>query len=271
MPLCGSDALAFLMHRSVPSDMICAGLSDTGLMRSRNEDAYAIDAALGLALVCDGMGGHAGGDVASSTVARTVLDTVRTARPGWAPALGGTVAVLAAVSVIRTAVQTANRRLVVLNRESGFAPGRGMGTTLVGLWRVAGTDTLLGFHTGDSRLYRLRGGMLHALTRDHSLYQAWLDGGSKGAPPNRNIIAKALGTVADVDPDIAVHRMEPGDLYLLCSDGLNGMLADQAIAEILAREGQGDLNAAAQRLVDAANEKGGHDNITAVLARFPDP
>lgn len=262
--------------------MLTAGRTDVGRTRSRNEDSFGIGRESGVALVCDGMGGHAGGDIASRTAAEAIIDFVSEFQgSSFAPAgigsTGHTDGVAAAdlgvantVSVIRSAVQLANQRLLDLNRERGLPDGRGMGTTVVGLCRVEPGDRLVAFHAGDSRLYRLRDGELRQLTRDHSLYQHWLDQGSRGPAPHRNIILRALGTLPDVEPEVGVHAVRPGDLFLLCSDGLTGMLPDDRIAAILRTVPTLSLDEACERLIALANERGGHDNITVVLARFVD-
>lgn len=253
--------------------MTIAGRTDVGRVRSRNEDSFGFNSETGLAVVCDGMGGHAGGDVASRTAANAIIDFVAEFPPepdaqGGAM-VGGTSAaeqkVRDAVSITRSAVHLANQRLLELNRERGFTEGRGMGTTVVGLYRVSGTDRLVAFHAGDSRLYRLRDRELSQLTRDHSLYQLWLDNGGKGPAPQRNVIVRALGTSPDLEPDIGVHTVLPGDLFLLCSDGLTAMLSDAEIAAILEAKGLRPLNEACEHLVAAANERGGIDNVTVVL------
>ncbi|MBP2315747.1 PP2C family protein-serine/threonine phosphatase [Azospirillum soli] len=264
-------------------DMIAAGRTDVGRTRSRNEDSFHLSLESGLALVCDGMGGHAGGDVASRTAVDAIADFITECAPGEPPMSEGAEgcdertlsesvavepAVQNAVAVARSAVQLANRRIHALNVERGFAEGRGMGTTVVGLWWVPGTGKLIAFHAGDSRLYRLRDGELRQMTKDHSLYQMWLDGGRRGTAPHKNIIVRALGTGEHADPDISVHGLMPDDVYLLCSDGLNGMVPDAAIARVLDRDGRQGVEGACARLVDLANQGGGHDNITVVVARF---
>lgn len=269
------------MPQSLSLDMISAGLTDVGRTRKRNEDCYDVSNEIGLAVVCDGMGGHAGGDIASRTAAETIVDFVYEYEPSSLEASAAEAdsertqagpmavepAVQSAVQTIRAAVHLANRKLVQLNQERGYPDGRGMGTTVVGLWRVEGSDKLVAFHAGDSRLYRLRRGELRQLTRDHSLYQIWLDNGQRGQAPHKNIIVRALGTSENVDPEISVHIIDPSDIYLLCSDGLTGMVTDGSLAEILV-QGGADLDSSAARLVGMANDLGGHDNITVVLARF---
>lgn len=272
------------MPQSATLAMITAGRTDVGRARSRNEDSFGIDGEAGLALVCDGMGGHAGGDVASRTATEAIIDFVAEFQgASIGGAIGGVeiaagqtqgaacpadLRVRNVASVVRSAVQLANQRLLELNRERGLPEGRGMGTTVVGLCHVDSGDKLVVFHAGDSRLYRLRDGGLRQLTRDHSLYQHWLDQGSRGPTPQRNVIMRALGTSPDLEPEIGVHGVRAGDLFLLCSDGLTTMLPDESIAAILESAPNRGLDETCQRLVAVANERGGLDNITVVLARF---
>ena len=247
--------MSFSMTDHVAVQLEFAGLSDVGRSRARNEDNFSVNQETGLAMVCDGMGGHAGGDIASRTVVEVIGEVVSHFGTSQQDA----------DTAIRAAVRQANDRLLALNQQRGFPEGRGMGTTVVGLWRIVGTDRVLVFHAGDSRLYRLRGGELRQITRDHSLYQAWLDAGGHGQAPHRNIIIRALGTTIDADPDVEAVTILPDDLFLICSDGLTGMVGDQEIADVLG--GGGELPALCKRLVDLANEMGGNDNITVVLAR----
>lgn len=257
-----------------------AGRTDVGRTRSRNEDNFHVSSSGEFAIVCDGMGGHAGGDIAS----RKAVEEISGFLEDYAPTepvtvvefddadrtqsdpMGTEPAVRNALSVARSAVQNANRSIHDLNVARGFAQGRGMGTTVAGVWRVPGSAQLVVFHAGDSRVYRLRDGELRPLTRDHSLYQIWLDNGGRGTAPQRNIIVRALGTAEDVEPEVAVHSLLPDDVLMLCSDGLNGMVPDSVIARILREEA--DPARAAAVLVDTANGAGGQDNITVVVGRF---
>ncbi|MBB3265246.1 protein phosphatase [Azospirillum sp. OGB3] len=259
------------MHSALIA-MIAVGQTDVGRVRSRNEDSFHVDPERGLAVICDGMGGHAGGDIAS----RTAVETVATVIAAQHRAMGGETmspaeedrAAADAASTVRSAVVAANRRINAMNRQRGFAEGRGMGTTLVGLWRVPGTGRIVVFHAGDSRLYRLRGGELRLLTRDHSLYQLWHDNGRRGQAPQRNIIVRALGTGEQVEPDIAVHDLQLDDVYLLCSDGLTGIVPEGVIQRMLTQQPPPAAEDACARLIDLANGAGGPDNITLILARF---
>ncbi len=273
----------------VPFKIEFAGATDVGRARSRNEDSFRLHQELGLALVCDGMGGHAGGDVASQTASEDIIDFIYEYEPGEDG--GGTeedqddldetltdtertvtnrseadTVVGRSISTIRAAVHRANRKLIALNLERGYPEGRGMGTTVVGVWKIESTDKLIVFHAGDSRIYRFRFGELQQLTRDHSLYQAWLDSGGHGNPPQRNIIIRALGTMKDVEPEVSLQAMVANDIFLLCSDGLTSMVSDEMIVNVL-RNGQGStLQESCETLIKLANEQGGHDNITVVLA-----
>ncbi|BAI74174.1 protein phosphatase (plasmid) [Azospirillum sp. B510] len=266
-----------------------AGLTDVGRARARNEDDFHVSggqtgkAQTGggeFAVVCDGMGGHAGGDIASRKAVQVIAGSLRNHVPDDAALVAGGAdsdltqtdpaatepSVRRALSVVRTAIQQTNRTIFEMNQARGFASGRGMGTTVAGIWRIPGTARMIVFHAGDSRVYRLRDGELRALTRDHSLYQIWLDNGGRGAVPQRNIIVRALGTGEEVEPEVSVHSLMPDDVVMICSDGLNGMLPDGFIARILRQEA--DPPRAAAALVDAANAAGGQDNVTAVVGRF---
>ncbi|MBY6264559.1 serine/threonine-protein phosphatase [Azospirillum sp. 412522] len=257
-----------------------AGLTDVGRSRSRNEDDFRVGADGEFAVVCDGMGGHAGGDIASRKAVEVISGILQDHVPSdpitlakrddadrtQADPAAMEPAVRLALSVARAAVQQANRIIHDMNLARGFSSGRGMGTTVAGIWQVPGTARMVVFHAGDSRVYRLRDGELRTLTRDHSLYQIWLDNGGRGAAPQRNIIVRALGTGEDVEPEVSAHSLMPDDVVMLCSDGLNGMLPDGVIARILRQEPDPALAAAA--LVDAANAAGGQDNVTVVVGRF---
>jgi PPM family protein phosphatase len=240
--------------------MTVAGRSDPGRVRARNEDSLALGPDQAFAIVCDGMGGHAGGDVASRIAATAVAGFLS------AQADAGPLSDQAAAEVVTAAVDAANRRIHVLNREQGSDGVRAMGTTLVGAWMPPGRDRMVVFHVGDSRAYRLRKGRLAPLTRDHSLYQLWLDSGAGGSPPPRNTILRALGVDADIETDVRLEDVAAGDRVLLCSDGLTGMLDDSEIAAVLAMGG--GLDAACGEMIARANAAGGSDNITVALLAF---
>jgi len=230
-----------------------AGATDTGRRRRRNEDAYVCEPPL--FAIADGMGGAQAGEVASR-LAAAVLE-----EGGLDHGAAGD-----AEERVASLIREANRR--VFQRASEDAATSGMGTTMT----VALVDSRAGEiafgHVGDSRAYRVRDGELEQLTQDHSLVGELVRSG-KISPeeaeshPQRSVITRALGTEADVDVDTFTRDAEPDDVYLLCSDGLTDMLGDGEILELL--DGAPALDAAARRLVEAANSRGGEDNITVVV------
>lgn len=242
-----------------------AGVTDVGLKRRHNEDSYLAAPDLGLVVVADGMGGHDKGEVASrlavETMAGHVLmhaaDVATESRDGLRRQL----------DFLRDAVAAANLRVFEENAAQGYPEGAGMGTTIVGFYLLHPADHVGVFHVGDSRLYRFRDDSLDQLTRDHTLYQDWLDNGQMGNAPRRNIILRALGPWPQVEVEVSLHRVLSGDILLACSDGLTGLVPPATIAEVLSQATAGDLAAAGAELVDLAKAAGGDDNITVVLAR----
>lgn len=233
-----------------------AALTDRGRKRSSNEDAFGYSVEDGVYLVCDGMGGAAAGEVASSLAIEEVLRWV-----GERRTQGGESAVLAESAVIaaNTAIHARARRNPRLS---------GMGTTLVGL--LTEERRVWVINVGDSRCYRLRGRALEQITLDHSLVEEQVRLGRRTRAealrsPMRNVITRALGTQSRVTPDIFELEPEPGDLFLLCSDGLTRELSDAMIESLLAAEMP--LDGACARLVEVAKKAGGHDNITCILVR----
>ncbi|MGH2546761.1 MAG: Stp1/IreP family PP2C-type Ser/Thr phosphatase, partial [Actinomycetota bacterium] len=217
--------------------------TDVGRVREGNEDSYMVREPL--FAVADGMGGHQGGEVAS----KLALDTLREATDGAA---------------LAQAVQDANRAVF---EQAGRDPElAGMGTTLTAF--LADGDTLRLAHVGDSRAYLLRDGVLQRITTDHTVVEGLVEKGELTAQeatihPQRSILTRAIGVDGEVQVDQASIQARPGDRLLLCSDGLTGMVDEADIQRIL--EENVDPQAAAEALVDAANEAGGQDNITAVV------
>ncbi|HTR33079.1 MAG TPA: Stp1/IreP family PP2C-type Ser/Thr phosphatase [Gaiellaceae bacterium] len=231
-----------------------ASATDPGRKRRQNEDAFVVRPPL--FAIADGMGGARAGEIASALAASALSD---------ADELRG------GEELVRSLVQEGNRR--VHERATVDPSTTGMGTTMtVALVEPSG-DIVFG-HVGDSRAYRLRDGVLEQLTDDHSLVAELVRRGELSphdaeVHPQRSVITRALGTDPDVDVDAFTVRPEPGDVYLICSDGLSDMISAGAIQEVL-RRNRPDLDAAARGLVKAANRSGGDDNITAVLFEIVD-
>jgi len=229
--------------------------SDTGRIRRNNEDAYAFDTDAGVAVLADGMGGLEAGEIASRIAVETILDGLRDAKR------------LSDVAVV-AAITQANRAVLEKSIEKGVE----MGTTVV-TWLLTGQGQCLIGHVGDSRAYRVRAGILRRLTRDHSMVQQMIDEGlineaEAETSPNRNVITRALGLTGQVDVDVRSWVHTPGDLYLLCSDGLTDMVTEVEIQTILAdADADKSLESAAAALVDRANDAGGHDNVSVMLIR----
>lgn len=240
------------------------GLTDVGRRRESNEDAFLEDDQLGLYAVADGMGGHAAGEVASRMAVESLLAAVKDL--GWAD--GERLDAGGVGTALRDAIEGANRRICV--SVESRQEWRGMGTTLVAL-ATAGDEAVIGY-VGDSRAYLLRDGDLHRLTSDHSWVNEQVKMGlltdeDAQRHPMRNIVTRALGNRQEVEVDVVRHRMRPGDVFLLCSDGLNTMLEDDEIRAALQRN-VGDPKKACESLVDAANARGGEDNTTVVVVEM---
>lgn len=243
-------------------------LSDRGRVRRNNEDACAASPGAGIFVVCDGMGGAAGGEVASHLAAETFLAHMARREP------------VARIPVrINAAVQAANR--AIYSQAKRTPNLLGMGTTLVGLLypeeacqETSESSGVWLVHVGDSRGYLWREGHLRQLTRDHSLVEEQVLAGQitpqqAEESPMRNVLTRAVGSHGVVEPEIQCHRPQEGDLYLLVTDGLTRELSEQEIASHLPPNGkiatQAALYEACGDLIRAANAKGGGDNITVLL------
>jgi PPM family protein phosphatase len=234
-----------------------AARTSVGRVRSSNEDAFGLSPEHGIYVVCDGMGGAAGGEIASRMAADLIVDRMSD-EAGGEPAR----------EQLHAAIAEANR--VVLERSEREPGLYGMGTTLVALLLDGGVGEgrALVAHAGDSRCYLLRAGKLERVTRDHSLVDEQIQLGAMTEEeaersPFRSVITRAVGTQKSVTEDVLEMEVAGGDVFLLCTDGLTREVDEAEIARIL---GAGnDLERAAQTLVDAANEAGGRDNVTAVV------
>jgi serine/threonine protein phosphatase PrpC len=239
--------------------------TDPGLERAQNEDAVAFDAATGLCILADGMGGHNAGEVASGMATAFIKSELR----DWVRKAGKRANMSEVQSALLQAVDKANSAIFNMSRANSQYSG--MGTTLV--VGVFHRETLVLAHIGDSRCYRLRDGKMQQMTKDHSVHQEQIDAGlwgvgqksGQGSMRDQNLVTRALGVDAAVLTDINRHALEAGDVYLMCSDGLSDMVGDDAIAAIL-REAE-TIEHRARKLVDAANAGGGRDNISVLLAQ----
>jgi protein phosphatase len=236
---------------------VAAAATDRGRKRPSNEDAFRFSVEHGVYVVCDGMGGAAAGEVASSLAVDEMLRLLSGRAEGTPISLEESV---------QQAIWTTNE--VIHSRSRHDSQLSGMGTTLVGL-ATEGRRVLV-FNVGDSRCYRLRNSALEQISQDHSLVEEQVRLGrmthsQARHSPLRNIITRALGTQITVTPDLFELEAELGDLFLLCSDGLTRELADPLLESLLAIDQP--LEKLCARLVEAANNAGGHDNITCLLVR----
>lgn len=243
-----------------------ATCSDPGQVRSNNEDSVLANVRLGLAVLADGMGGYNAGEVASgmaTAVLGSELEHAFETRPPYEQVAGRPWAHAA----LRDVIAHANAEIYQTAIDQPKCAG--MGTTLVAVQFY--DNRLAVAHVGDSRLYRLRGETLTQLTRDHSLLQEQIDSGvitpeQARFSQNKNLVTRALGVDAAVDIDVNEYAVQPGDIYLLCSDGLNDMVEDEEIALGVASFAA-NLPLCAQQLVQMANDNGGRDNVSVILAK----
>ncbi len=242
------------------------GLTDVGRKRRHNEDAYLIDEERGLFVVADGMGGHAAGEVASRITVESIQEYIAATEEehesSWPFGFNSRVSLEG--NRLTTAVEKANEKVMraVQNRPEL----KGMGTTVVAALFDADRATLV--HVGDSRAYLFRDGELRRLTDDHSWVQEQVNAGilsedEAKSHPLKNVVTRALGGAAHVSVDLIEVPVRAGDRYLLCSDGLTGMLPDEELFEHFRTVGA--LDATVKSLIEVANSHGGVDNITAIL------
>lgn len=253
---------------SLRGKVAIAGLTHTGRVRDHNEDCIGIEEGLGLLVLADGMGGLKAGEVASAMAVELVTSEIASVLEGLDVGESDEESGYAMESLaVGRAIVQANASI----HEAAQEPDcQGMGTTLV--VALFYDNRLTVAHVGDSRLYRLRGDELEQVTVDHSLVQELVERGfytpeEARTATNKNIVTRALGIAPGVDYDMQEEVAVLGDVYLACSDGLNDMVEDEVIRTILV-ENQDNLEQAASALVDAANEGGGRDNVSVLLARI---
>lgn len=284
--------------------LLAAGRTDTGCIRQINEDAFHLDTSAGLLVVADGMGGHNAGEVASQQVVTSIGQSLRDlalqpqraqhpdapdkspgnthedapgTRPSTQDACADTPQAGGALPedtshpvahAVRAVVDQVNTQLYEINQANGLSSQKGMGSTLVALWMSEACEKPVVFHVGDSRLYRLHQGQLTLMTCDHSMYQRWAHSGKQGMPPPRNILFKAMGPTPKVTPDVRFLNVASGDVVLLCSDGLTGMVEEARILKTLQEATPHTLKAVCDRLIEMARDAGGRDNITVIVGYF---
>ncbi len=245
-----------------------AGLTDVGKEREHNEDSYGLLPEYNLFIVADGMGGHRAGDVASKLAIESVgvfFEATSKEDITWPFHFDPNLPF--EINRLTTAIQVANNRIYQESLKNN--EHQGMGTTAVAIHFVENHKSCHISHVGDSRCYRVRGDKIELLTTDHSLVNDYL----KAAPDltkeqladlPTNVITRALGMQDTVQVDVQTQPIEVGDIHILCSDGLNGMLSDEQIRDIVCQH-KPDISKAGQALIDEANQNGGEDNVTVVL------
>jgi serine/threonine protein phosphatase PrpC len=253
--------------------VVAAAATDVGRQRDHNEDSFAVLEEHGLYVVADGMGGHTAGDVASKLATQTLVDFFKQTDiedATW-PA-GFNVKMTEEENRLMTGIRLANRQ--VFERSITSKDLRGMGTTVVGATFSKDRSKIAVAHVGDSRAYRLREGKLQQLTRDHSLLSDILEAmpdlpEEQRAELPKNVVTRALGVQDSVNVDIGSFDVKQGDVFILCSDGLSGMVADEEILSIV--DTSPDPEVACRRLVRTANDHGGEDNVTVLVVRVASP
>jgi protein phosphatase len=245
-------------------------LTDVGRKRKGNEDSLFINPEQHLFVVADGMGGHAAGEVASKVAVESINEFVSMTAGDeeitWPFGLDESMSYDG--NRLKTAIRYANNRVLEATKES--SEYEGMATTVAAVLLDGNTANLA--HVGDSRVYLVRDSQLTQLTSDHSWVNEQLQSGVLSAEqarshPLRNVVTRALGGRPDLQVDMQVHKAQPGDILILCSDGLTTMVPDAEILRIVKESGE-DLETAAKALVSEANARGGEDNITVVLLQF---
>jgi PPM family protein phosphatase len=238
--------------------IVCAGKSDVGCRRSNNEDSLLVRPDLGVVAVADGMGGAAAGELASAIFVDTILQVF----PGYPQPAGQTVS-----DLVQKVYFLANERIVREGRENPDNGGMGCTAELLGFDEQ---NYVVG-HVGDSRTYLFRSGRLRQVTKDHSIVQEQLDQGlitpaEARAHAMKNVIMRAVGVRETLAVDLIQGRGQPGDIFLLCSDGLTDMIEDEKIIEILSLPL--NLEQRADGLIGSANLAGGYDNVTVALCQI---
>ena len=253
---------------SLKGKLTFVGQTDTGRVREHNEDTIATDPDVGLLVLADGMGGYNAGEVASGIAVKTITNLVREGllREDLASIDRGTGLSRPSI-VLRDAITRANK--IIYQTARSQAECEGMGTTVVAALFYDNRISIA--HVGDSRLYRQRGSQIAQVTMDHSLLQELVDRGfyspeEAQRAANKNYVTRALGVEPQVEVEVQEHPVDKGDIFILCSDGLSDMVEDEDIRLTISTFGA-NLDTVAKQLIQLANENGGRDNVSVVLAQ----
>ena len=256
------------MNEKLASALEVTAQTHPGVVRSHNEDSVATREAVGLVVLADGMGGYNAGDVASGMATTLLASELERAFSERSPSQVGAGGTAFAHTALAQEIARANGAIYQAARSQPQYAG--MGTTLV--TAVFHNNSLTVGHLGDSRLYRLRNGEFETITRDHSLLQEQIDAGlinkeQARLSQNKNLVTKALGVDPEVEPSIQTLPVQVGDIYLLCSDGLNDMVEDEEIGMTLGMLAA-NLPLCASQLIELANDNGGRDNVSVILVKI---
>jgi len=260
-----------IKEKSLRGKIKFAEISDTGMVREHNEDAIGSNHDMGLMVLADGMGGYNAGEVASGIAVQTITElaaegAIREERNEVEPDSG----LMRQTIVLRDAIARSNK--IIFQTAQSQTHCEGMGTTLVASMFYDNRISIA--HVGDSRAYRLRNDKFEQLTMDHSLLQELVDRGfyseeEAQRSTNRNYVTRALGVEPSVEVEVQEHEVQTGDIYLLCSDGLPDMVEDEDI-HLTISTFNASLDVVGQQLVQLANEHGGRDNVSVMLAEVVD-
>ena len=257
---------------SLKGKLTFVGQTDTGRVREHNEDTIATDSDVGLLVLADGMGGYNAGEVASGIAVKTITNLVREGlgREDLA-SIDRSTGLTRPSIVLRDAITRANK--IIYQTARSQAECEGMGTTVVAALFYDNRVSIA--HVGDSRLYRQRGSQIAQVTMDHSLLQELVDRGfyspeEAQRAANKNYVTRALGVEPQVEVEVQEHPVDKGDIFILCSDGLSDMVEDEDIRLTISTFGA-NLDTVAKQLIQLANENGGRDNVSVVLAQAVEP
>lgn len=251
MSIAESEAVA---PKSVTADM--ANLSHRGHVRARNEDFCRIEAFRGLSIVADGVGGHGDGQWASEKAVTLVTTMLSRSIPEDIMNAKGREAIIA------DALQIANDAM----RRENAGTGAASGSTIAGIWAPGATGWVTAFNVGDSPIFHLSQGFLQKVSRDHSLFQLWVDGGQMGKEPSKRMIVQAMGISEPLTPHLVSFAVSPGDSVLLCTDGLVGALSTERVAGLLLEAKS--AGEACELLLNAALAGPAADNLTVSVCRY---